>query len=145
MPVTDILEGGRLTTARFYCFLWVCGSLKQTLGVATAPSVILRPISTGTCTLYSHVPDMDKANQALAHGVPTGVHRSYRTVADHSGVPCSTLYHRAHGRRSLEAKAQAQQYLAPFEEQAAVKFILQIAELGTPIRIKYIPSITSTA
>jgi hypothetical protein len=87
---------------------------------------------------------MDRASQALAYGVPSGVHRSYRTVADHSGVLCSTLYHRAHGRRSLEAKAQAQQYLAPFEEQAVVKFILQMAEIGTPIRIKHIPSIAFT-
>jgi hypothetical protein len=74
--------------------------------------------------LYSPVSNMDKASQALARGIPSGVPRSYRTVADHSGVPCSTLYYRAHGRRSLEAKAQAQQYLALFEEQAVVKFIL---------------------
>jgi hypothetical protein len=145
--VTDILEEGMSRTARFHCFLRACGNLTQTLGIATAPSVILRPVSTGTCTLYSYVPNMDKASQALAHGIPTGVPRSYRTVADHNVVPCCTLYHRAHGRRSLEAKAQAQaqQYLAPFEEQAVVKFILQIAELGTPIRIKYIPSIAFTA
>jgi hypothetical protein len=77
------LKGDRSKTARFHCFLWACGNLKQTLGIATAPSVILRPVSMGTCTLYSHVPNMDKASQALAHGVPTGVSRSYRTAADH--------------------------------------------------------------
>ena len=88
---------------------------------------------------------MDRASKALAQGLPSSVPRSYRALADHSNVPCSNLYHRAHGRRSLEAKAQAQQYLAPFEGQAAVKFILQMAELGTPIRIKYIPSIAFTA
>lgn len=59
---------------------------------------------------------MDKASQALAHGVPTGIPSSYRAVADHSGVPYSTLYQRARGRQSIEPKAQGQQYLALFEE-----------------------------
>jgi len=143
--VTDILDEAMLRTAGFHCFLWACSNLEWIPSASKAPSVILRPVSTATCTLYSHVPYMDKASQALAHGVPTGVPRSYRAVADHSGVPCSTLYHRAHGRQSIEAKAQAQQYLVPFEEQAVVKFILQMAELGTPVRIKYIPSIAFTA
>jgi hypothetical protein len=88
---------------------------------------------------------MDKASQALAQGLPTGVPESYRAFADHSGVPCSTLYHRARGRQSIQAKAQSQQYLAPFEEKAVVQSILQMAELGTPMRIKYIPSIAFTA
>ena len=84
---------------------------------------------------------MDKASQVLAQGPPVGVPRSYRAIADHSGVPHSTLYHRAHGRRSIEEKAESQRYLTPFEEKAVVDFILQMAELGTPVRIKYIPSI----
>jgi hypothetical protein len=84
---------------------------------------------------------MDKASQVLAQGPPSGVPRSYRAIADHSGVPRSTLHHRAHGRRSMEEKAESQQYLTPFEEKAVVDFILQMAELGTPVRIKYIPSI----
>ncbi|KAM0703962.1 hypothetical protein Q7P35_008968 [Cladosporium inversicolor] len=87
---------------------------------------------------------MDKASQALAQGVPTGIPSSYRAVADHSGVPYSTLYQRARGRQSIEAKAQGQQYLAPFEEKAVVDFILHMAELGTPVRIKYIPSLAFT-
>jgi hypothetical protein len=88
---------------------------------------------------------MDKASQVLAQGPPTSVPRSHRATADHSGVPRSTLHHRAHGRRSIEAKAQSQQYLAPFEEKAVVEFILQMADLGTPIRIKYIPAIAFSA
>jgi hypothetical protein len=84
---------------------------------------------------------MDKASQVLAQGPPTGVPRSYRAIADHSGVPRSTLHHRAHGRRSIEEKAESQQDLARFEEKVVVDFVLQIAELGTPVRIKYIPSI----
>jgi hypothetical protein len=71
---------------------------------------------------------MDKASQVLAQGTPTGVPRSNRAIADHSGVPRSTLHHRAHGRRSIE-------------EKAVVDFILQMTELGTPVRIMYIPSI----
>ena len=85
-------------------------------GAFTVPQLALRPVSTGTCTLFSHVPDMDKASQALAHGVPTGIPSSYRAVADHSGVPYSTLFQRARGRQSIEPKAQGQQYLALFEE-----------------------------
>lgn len=77
---------------------------------------------------------MDRASQALAQGLLDG--RSLRAIADHSGVPRSTLHYRAHGRRSLQEKAQTQQYLTPYEEKAMVEFILQMAELGTPIRIK---------
>lgn len=88
---------------------------------------------------------MDKASRVLAQALPAGVPRSYRAIADHSGVPHATLHHRARGRRSIESKAQSQQYLAPIEEQVIVEFILQMAELGTPIRIKYIPSIAFTA
>jgi hypothetical protein len=47
---------------------------------------------------YIHVPvyhkqptKMDKASQVLAQDPPTGVPRSYRAIADHSGVPCSNL------------------------------------------------------
>jgi hypothetical protein len=113
-------------------------------GAFTVPQLALRPVSTGTCTLFSLVLNMDKASQALAHGVPTGIPSSYRAVADHSGVPYSTLYQRARGRQSIEAKAQGQQYLAPFEEKAVVDFVLHMAELGTPVRIKYIPSLAFT-
>ena len=69
---------------------------------------------------------MDKADQALAHGVLTSIPSSYRAVADRSGVPYSTLYQHAHGWQS---KAQGQQYLAPFEEKAVVDFVLHMAEL----------------
>jgi hypothetical protein len=84
---------------------------------------------------------MDRASQALAQGLPTSVPRSFRAIADHTDVPRSTLHARAHGRRSIEAKAQSQQYLTPFEEKAMVDFVLQMSNLGTPVRIKYIPAI----
>lgn len=82
---------------------------------------------------------MDRASQALMRGLPDGGPKSLRAIADYSGVPPSTPYYRKHGRRSNKLKAQSQQYLAPFEERAIVEFILQIAELGTPVRVKYIP------
>ncbi|KAI5366971.1 hypothetical protein J4E82_010918 [Alternaria postmessia] len=69
---------------------------------------------------------MDKASRALAQPVPPSLSDSYRARADRSGVPHTTLHHRARGRRSIEEKAQSQQYLAPYEEDAL------------PVRIKYI-------
>ena len=56
-------------------------------------------------------------------------------------MPSSTLYYREHGRRSREEKAQGQQYLTPSEEKALEKYMKQMADLGTPVRIKYIPSL----
>ncbi|KAF2259111.1 hypothetical protein CC78DRAFT_621278 [Lojkania enalia] len=53
----------------------------------------------------------------------------------HGDVPLSTLHHRARGRRSREAKAQSQLYLTPCEENAVVDFLLQMDNLGQPIRI----------
>ncbi|GAB7336667.1 hypothetical protein MBLNU13_g10345t1 [Cladosporium sp. NU13] len=47
-------------------------------------------------------------------------------------------------QRSIEAKAQSQQYLTPYEEKAMIDFILQMSALGTPVRIKYISSIAFT-
>ncbi|RII22709.1 hypothetical protein CUC08_Gglean013427 [Alternaria sp. MG1] len=81
---------------------------------------------------------MDKASRALAQPVPPSLSDSYRARADRSGVPHTTLHHRARGRRSIEEKAQSQQYLAPYEEDALVRFLLQLSDLGQPVRIKYI-------
>jgi hypothetical protein len=88
---------------------------------------------------------MDKARQVLALGVPPGVRRSYRALADHGRVPHTTLYHRALGRPSMKDKAQSQQYLTPWEESALIKFILQMSDLGQPVRIKYISSLAFVA
>jgi hypothetical protein len=46
---------------------------------------------------------IDRARQVLALGVPPGVRRSNRALADHVGVARSTLYRRAHGGPSKEA------------------------------------------
>ncbi|KFY83605.1 hypothetical protein V500_10028 [Pseudogymnoascus sp. VKM F-4518 (FW-2643)] len=84
---------------------------------------------------------MDRASQVLAQGVPPGVPDSYRALADHGNVPRSTLHYRARGRPSIEEKAQGQQYLQPWEEDVIVNFVLQMYDLGQPIRIKFIPSL----
>jgi hypothetical protein len=82
---------------------------------------------------------MDKAARVLAQGLPPAVPTSYRALADHGEIPRSTLYARAQGRRLIEEKAQSQQYLSPWEEDALVKFLLQMSDLGQPVRIKFIP------
>ena len=88
---------------------------------------------------------MDKASQVLAQGVPPGVPKSYRALADHGKVAHTTLYHRAHGRRSIEEKAQSQQYLTPSEVKAVIDFLLQMSHLRQPMRIKHIPLIAFSA
>ena len=88
---------------------------------------------------------MDPAGFALAHARPDGLPQSYRALADHAGVPCSTLHHRARGRRSLRAKAECQQYLTPAEEQAVVEFLLHMSSVGQPVRMKHVPSIAFSA
>ncbi|KAF2815137.1 uncharacterized protein BDZ99DRAFT_459079 [Mytilinidion resinicola] len=40
-----------------------------------------------------------------------------------------------------KTKAESQQYLTPSEEKALVIFLLRMAALGFPVRIKFIPSL----
>ena len=77
----------------------------------------------------------------LAQGLPLDVPRTYAALAEQGDVPLSTLHHRNHGRRSREELAQSQQYLTPEEEKAIVKFLLLMANLRHPIRIKFIRSL----
>jgi len=84
---------------------------------------------------------MDRASQVLAQGVPPSVSRSYRALADHGNVPHSTLHHCARGRLSRANKARDQLYLKPYEEDVVVKYLLQMSNLGQPIRMKFIPFI----
>ena len=83
----------------------------------------------------------DRASQALAKGIPTGVPKSFRVIADYSNVPRTTLQHRARGRRSREEKSQSQCYLYPCEEKALVQFLVQQDSIGRSVRIKHIPEI----
>ena len=84
---------------------------------------------------------MDRASQSLAQGVPPGVPKSYRALADHGQVPRSTLHHRDRGRPSMEDKARGQQYLKPYEEEVIVKYLLRMSDLAYPVRMKFIPSL----
>jgi hypothetical protein len=88
---------------------------------------------------------MDRASQVLAQGVPHGVPRSYRALADHGKVSRTTLHRRDHGGRSIEEKAESQQYLNPPEVKAVIEFLLHMSNLGQPVRMKYIPSIAFLA
>lgn len=83
----------------------------------------------------------DQARPELAQDLPAGVRRTYTALAEHGHVARSTLHHRARGRRSKAEQNESQQYLTPAEEKAIVKFVLQLAGLGRPVRIKYIPSL----
>ena len=83
----------------------------------------------------------DRASEVLEEGLPVGVPKSFRALADHGNVPRTTLQHRARGRKSFQDKARSQQYLTPSEEKAVVNFLVQQDILGRPVRIKYIPSI----
>ena len=58
---------------------------------------------------------------------------------------CRSERGRARGRRSMQAKAQCQQYLAPPEEKAVVEFMLRMSALGQPFRIKHGPCIAFSA
>ena len=68
---------------------------------------------------------MDEPSRVLAQGLPEGMHKSFRALADYSDVPRTTLQHRARGRRSKEEKARSQHYLYPWEAKALVKFLVQ--------------------
>ena len=84
---------------------------------------------------------MDPASRALVQTLPTGVPDTYASRSEHSNVPISTLVHRRNGRRSREEQARSQQYLSREEEKGLVRFLLLMANLGHPVRIKFIRSL----
>ena len=88
---------------------------------------------------------MDGASQALTLDLPLGVFDTYASRAEYGKVALSTVHHRARGRRSKEEKAKSQQYLTPCEENAVVEFLLQMKELGQPVRMKHVASIAFSA
>ncbi|KAH5617515.1 hypothetical protein HBI23_255120 [Parastagonospora nodorum] len=117
--------------------------------LSTATRRPLRQFNLSSCrsrrSPYSSSANMDRASQALAKGVPEGVRRSYRILADHTGVSHSTLQHRAAGRRSVEEKAQSQLYLWPPEAKAVIEFCLHMSDLGQPLQMKHMPFIAFRA
>lgn len=104
------------------------------------------PHTVNRCTSKPSTPplqptNIDKASRVLSQGVPPSIPHSYQALADHGNVPKSTLHRRTHGQRSIKEKAQSQQYLTVYEEDALAKFILQLADLRQPVRIKFLPSL----
>jgi hypothetical protein len=83
----------------------------------------------------------DRASKALAEASLPGEPRTYDATSKRSGVPLTTLYHRDHGRCSKEEKAQGQQYLTPSKEKALEKYLKLMANLGNPVRIKFLPAL----
>ena len=59
---------------------------------------------------------MDVASRALVEPLPDGIPDTFPARAAHFNVALATLYARASGRPSREAKAVDQQYLYPYEE-----------------------------
>ena len=53
----------------------------------------------------------------------------------------ATLWHRAHGRRSRQEKAEGQQYLTPSEQKALVDYLLRMFNDGFPIPAKFLRSL----
>jgi hypothetical protein len=92
-----------------------------------------------TCLFCVTTLVMDRASRVLAQALPAHLPRTYAALADWGDVPLTTIYHRAHGRRSKEEHAQSRQYLTAEEEKALVKFLLLISSLGHLVRIKFLP------
>jgi len=112
--------------------------LSQILCAPSSPSVIL---AYRYRRLRGYTMMMDRASLALAQGLAEGIPKSLRAIADYRNVPLSTLHAHARGGESIATRAQRQQHLRPFEERALVDFILEMSELGVPIRNKFILSI----
>jgi hypothetical protein len=83
----------------------------------------------------------DRASKALAEASLPGEPQTYDARSKRSVVPLTTLYYCNHGRRSKEEKAQSQQYLTRPEEKALEKYLKLMADIGNPVRIKYLPSL----
>jgi hypothetical protein len=84
---------------------------------------------------------MDSASVALSEGLDPSEAYSYVALSRSSKIPYTTLWHRAHGRPSLQDKAKGQQYLNPAEEQSLVKYLLRMSRNGFPIPVKYLRSL----
>src|SRR5204862_6026617 len=83
------------------------------------------PVSGTAC--FSTLPPtlMDPAAEALQRRAPSGK-VNYKALSDSTGVPISTLWHRNHGRVSVQERATHQQYLTPQDEKALVKILLDM-------------------
>jgi hypothetical protein len=62
---------------------------------------------------------------------------TYAALFELSGVPESTLWHRDHGRDSIQQRAAKQQYLSPQEEKALVSYLLRMSANGYPLPVEF--------
>src|SRR4030081_1543872 len=62
---------------------------------------------------------------------------TYAALCELSGVPESTLWHRDHGRDSIQQRAAKQQRLSPQEEKALVSYLLRMSANGYPLPVKF--------
>ena len=84
---------------------------------------------------------MDSASRVLSDSIDPTETRTYVALSKSSKTLYTTLWHRAHGRPSVQDKAKNQQYLTPSEEEALVKYLVRMANNGFPIPIKYLRSL----
>jgi hypothetical protein len=62
---------------------------------------------------------------------------TYAALCELSGVPESTLWHRDHGRDSIQQRAAKQHRLSPQEEKALVSYLLRMSANGYPLPVKF--------
>jgi hypothetical protein len=83
---------------------------------------------------------MDTASIALSEGLEPNEPMTYTALSVRHKVPRTTLWNRAHGQPSIEAKAAGQQYLTPAEEIALANYVIRMST-GYPVRVKHITSL----
>ena len=113
----------------------VSGSARRCHSVVPSPSPFLRKV-------HRYCFMSNRTSKALADASMLGEPRPYDARSKRSGVPLTTHYYRNLRRRSKQEKAQGQQYLTPSEEKALEKYLKLMADLGNPVRIKGLPSLT---
>lgn len=84
---------------------------------------------------------MDSATLALSEGLDPAESRTCAAISRSSKLPYATVWHRAHGRPSIQDKAKGQQYLTESEEDALVDYALRMANNGFPIPVKFLRSL----
>jgi hypothetical protein len=84
------------------------------------------------------VSKIDPATAALDRFGHSKDGSTYAALSELTGVPGSTLWHRRHGRASMQQKGADQQYLTPQEEKALVAYILRMARNGFPLPVKFL-------
>jgi hypothetical protein len=62
---------------------------------------------------------------------------TYAELHELTGVPATTLWHRDHGRETIQQRAAKQQRLSPQEEKALVSYHLRMSANGYPLPVKF--------